>query len=246
VYVADGTARVPVIRRLKVLKPSAPPAWHSTIGSAAVHRSTTLPALLAPFQVGFSNEAEPKSARTRPGAFVADAFVDPLDDNVDLFAVPTAPPARPLTASQLAHFLLRRVDDQLLSDTAKPQFPAAKLPHAFALLRRMIAHSFAVYSALEEPHDIGQSALQLYSLIVALRALRCVVLQLPAGRDAALSGFHAGAVDGSPSTSAQARFVDLLNSLLTVSATSSVSCLAAPAVTEVITDTLSRGKPASR
>lgn len=241
---ADGAARVPVIRRLKIQKPSSPPPWHSLLGTSSVHRSTTLPVLLSAFQVSLDDPAQDKARRVPTSDVAAlPGFVDPLDVEVDLLCPPSGTGSHvQLNAQQLAHFLLRKVDDQLSSESTPPHFPRDKLPHSFAILRRMISHGIAAYTRSDEtPDALHRPALELYALLVALKALRCAVLQLPEGRSVASRGFHAGAVEGAEPASAHAVFIDQLNALLAAQATTSVACLAAPLITEVIMDTLSRG-----
>ena len=243
-FSADGTARVPVIRRLKIQKPSSPPPWHSLLGASSVRRSTTLPVLLSHFQVALDDSAQDKARLgSIPAVTALPGFVDPLDADVDTLRPPSGTGSQvKLNAQQLAHFLLRRVDDQLSSESAPPHFPRGKLPHSFAILRRMISHGIAAYTRLDEtPDALHHPALQQYALLVALKALRCAVLQLPEGVTVASLGFHAGTVEGAEPTSPHAMFIDQLNTLLAAHATTSVACLAAPLITEVITDTLSRG-----
>ena len=242
---ADGTARVPVIRRVKVAKPSGPPVWHSHAGSGVVGRSSTLPSLLAQFQV-----VEPRR-RVTGAQFDPARFTDPLDDAVDLLADVGAAgddAANRVSAAQVAYFLLRKLDDQLTADAKRP-VPKSALPALFAVLRRVIGTCAGFYET-GDTGDVHATSLHLYALIVALRLLKALVLALPPSMDPEKLGFHAGVRPaGEGSTGAQAvagaKFVDQLNWILSCPATHAVAQLSVPMIHEVIAETLSQGAVAS-
>lgn len=239
---ADGTARVPVVRKIKVGKPTAPPPWHSLSGNT-LGRSSTLAGLLAGYQLSLA----PNSKRKPPTSGETTA-IDPLDVSAKRFGVPddlAGPTA--VGRHKLAYFLLRRLDEQLLADEIR-SITKTTLTALFGCLRRLIALcAFPYHSGTDDPQHVGVVALHAYGLLVALRSLRVAVVSSPAESTAFRTGERDEASDqDSDGVTESSSFVSQLNTLLAWPATHTVAQISVASVHEVIAETLSQGVLISR
>jgi hypothetical protein len=240
VWAADGSARVPVVRRIRVGKPTAPPPWHSLSGTT-LGRSSTLAGLLAGYQLPVSSK--------KPSAPAVDErnALDPLDVAASPFAVPdlSAVP-RGVDRHRLAYFLLRRLDEQLLADDTK-SIARTSTTALFSCLRRLIALCAGPYrSGSDDPSHVDVVSLHVYCLLVGLRSLRVAVVSLPPESTA----FRAGEKEDSPGRDSEAisnsaPFVSQLNALLSWPATHAVAQIAVAGIHEIIAETLSQGEVGS-